>query len=743
MTSSMFRFRNFSLKTRLSLLFLILVGSISLFILIYVPSFLEQQAYVAIVNKVQTLTKLTALSISPELLFHDSEEMENDLSGLKLNPNVKYIIVTEDSNKVFASYNPHVVIDVDYKNSSYELFSYMDELIYKTDAPIYHDRKLIGHIYLGYSLSQLQEQVWESRKTITVVCLILFVVSGLIVLSISTVVTRPLKLMVHTSEEIARGNLSIRASEEDKSEIGQLAISFNLMVDHLLTAQKELQAINQTLEERVFERTEKLYQEIQIREEVEQQLRVSDEILKQVSSIILVFNTSGDVTYASPSIKTVFGFQPELMLGNGWWEIVYSEQDYTSIKEEKTRLASQVQSLRYTTYENCIIAKDGTPRWILWQDTKGPKDLLISVGHNITERKESEHALLESEKRYRHLFELNPLPGWVYDTDTLIFLAVNDAAVNHYGYSRVEFLSMTLKDIRPTEDIPKLLESTKHKTAPTYQHSGPWRHKKKDGSIIDVEISSHSLIFLGRPSRLVLVKDITEQKRSEEQLRNLSVRLQTIREEERTTIAREIHDELGQYLTGIKMYLTGMHQNLVECSDVPLKYTLRERMSSASQLIDQTISSVQKIVTELRPDVLDKLGLVAAVEWQAQEFQSRTRIACEVTTELDDSQLEQLSVTTLFRIVQETLTNVSRHANASHVHILLTTDEEDILLEIRDNGRGITPEELTRTDAFGLIGIRERVSSLHGTVEISGIPGYGTTITVRLPIQKIVEKIII
>ncbi|MBI3194384.1 MAG: PAS domain S-box protein, partial [Ignavibacteriae bacterium] len=683
---------------------------------------------------------LSALSISPELLFHDAEEMENDLSGLKLNPNVRYIIVTDDSEKVFASYNPHVVLNVDYTNPSIELFNYYDELIYKTDAPIYHDRKLIGHIYLGYSLTQLNEQVWESRKTVAVVCLILFIVSGFIVLSISTVVTRPLKDMVHTSEEIARGNLSIRALEDDKSEIGQLASSFNLMVDHLLTAQKELQEINQTLEERVFERTEKLMQEIRIREEAEQQLRISDEILKQVSSIILVFDSNGNVTYASPSIKTVFDFQPDLMLGNGWWEITHSASDYTSQKLEKAALACQSHPLKDATYESFIVARDGTPRWILWQDTKGPKDLLISVGHDITERKTSEQALLESEKRYRHLFELNPLPGWVYDADTLIFLAVNDAAINYYGYSRDEFLAMTLKDIRPKEDIPKLLESTKQKTTPTYQHSGPWRHKKKDGSIIDVEVSSHTLTFMGRASRLVLVKDITEQKRSEEQLRNLSIRLQTIREDERASIAREIHDELGQYLTGIKMYVTGMYQNLKDCTNDLQKQSLSERMLAASELIDQTISSVQKIVTELRPDVLDKLGLVAAVEWQAQEFQSRTGIHCEVTTELDDSTLDQIFVTTLFRILQETLTNVARHSQANQVQILLITEEQDILLEIRDNGRGISSEELTRTNAFGLIGIRERVSSFHGYVEIAGVPNNGTTVTVRLPQSKIISS---
>jgi len=371
----MIQFRNFSLKTKLSLLFLILVGGISLFILIYIPSFLEQQAYKAIVNKVQTLTKLSALSISPELLFRDTEEMENDLSGLKINPNVRYIIVLDDSGNVFASYNPHIVLTFDYQNTSYELFNYDNELIYKTDAPVYHDRRIIGHIYLGYSLSQLSEQVWESRKTIGVVCLILFIVSGVIVLSISTVVTRPLKQMVHTSEEIARGNLSIRAPEEDKSEIGQLASSFNLMVDHLLTAQKELQEINQTLEQRVFERTEKLYQEIQIREEAEKQLRISDEILKKVSSIILVFDTSGNVTYASPSLKTVLGFQPELMLGNGWWETIYHKSDAIPAKEEKAKLSRQQQPLKDSLYETCILAKDGTPRWILWQDTVGSTEL--------------------------------------------------------------------------------------------------------------------------------------------------------------------------------------------------------------------------------------------------------------------------------------------------------------------------------------------------------------------------------
>ena len=220
-------------------------------------------------------------------------------------------------------------------------------------------------------------------------------------------------------------------------------------------------------------------------------------------------------------------------------------------------------------------------------------------------------------------------------------------------------------------------------------------------------------------------------RRSLEQLRALSVYLQYVREDERIRISRQVHDELGQSLTGLKMDLYWLANRL------PKKYrSVHEKTRAMSAHIDETIQTVRRIATELRPGILDDLGLVAAIEWQAQEFQKRTGIECVVTSDLKEAILDQDLNTAFFRIFQETLTNIIRHAQASHVEVHLQQEESTLVLEVKDNGRGISEAELNDTRSIGVLGMRERAALLQGELQITGVPGQGTTVTVRIPLVR-------
>jgi PAS domain S-box-containing protein len=213
-----------------------------------------------------------------------------------------------------------------------------------------------------------------------------------------------------------------------------------------------------------------------------------------------------------------------------------------------------------------------------------------------------------------------------------------------------------------------------------------------------------------------------------EQLRDLADYLQAAREEERTHIAREIHDEFGQALSALNMDLSWLSKRLP--AD---QRHLAEKASAMSDLIDSTIQTVRRVATELRPGLLDDLGLAAAMEWQAEEFTERTGIDCDLYLSNEEIVLERDLATAIFRIFQETLTNVARHAEATEVHVELEDRPDELVLIVRDNGKGITESQVSHPRSLGLMGMRERARSWGGEVVFQGVAGQGTTVTVRVP----------
>jgi len=221
-----------------------------------------------------------------------------------------------------------------------------------------------------------------------------------------------------------------------------------------------------------------------------------------------------------------------------------------------------------------------------------------------------------------------------------------------------------------------------------------------------------------------------ELEKSRQELRDLSERLINLREEERTLLAREIHDELGQALTALKMDLSWLSKKLPEGPH-------GEKTASMLKLVDNTVNTVKRLSTELRPGLLDDLGLVAAMEWQAGEFQERTGIKTELSFEPDDIIVDNEQATALFRIFQEVLTNVARHAAATRIDAYLRERDGVLELSVRDNGKGIEQTMINSSKSLGMIGMRERCHHLGGTVDIRGKPGKGTTVTVNLPAREV------
>ncbi|MDH4299103.1 MAG: ATP-binding protein [Dehalococcoidia bacterium] len=235
-----------------------------------------------------------------------------------------------------------------------------------------------------------------------------------------------------------------------------------------------------------------------------------------------------------------------------------------------------------------------------------------------------------------------------------------------------------------------------------------------------------------------MVSDINDRKEAEdqlqasrEQLRSLSAHLESVREAERKKMAREIHDELGQILTALKIDLSSLAERSAE-----EQQSLHRKVESMDELVDMAMETVDRISMELRPPILDELGIGVALEWQAEDFARRTKIKCEFISKPKDIVLDPDRSTALFRIFQEALTNVARHSNASKVKAVLTKETDRIVLTIKDNGKGIEKKQIDDPKAFGIIGMKERAHFLGGEVRFNSAPGKGTSITVTIPLTK-------
>ena len=263
--------------------------------------------------------------------------------------------------------------------------------------------------------------------------------------------------------------------------------------------------------------------------------------------------------------------------------------------------------------------------------------------------------------------------------------------------------------------------------------------RRMDGT--PVRIEGHYLCVYDDRGRITghlgIQRDITDRHRaaeeiaaSREELRALAARLETLREEERTRIARELHDELGQALTGLKLDLAWLERRLNRHSQSELV----ERSANLLGRLDDVMISMRRIITELRPSVLDHLGLADAIEWQAQDFAARTGLALDLDIQCRAASPPGGVASAVFRMLQEALTNVAKHAKATRVRVALCITSNLLSLDVSDNGRGITPDELRGAHSLGLLGLRERAIAWGGKITIAGSATSGTTVSLRIPL---------
>jgi PAS domain S-box-containing protein len=454
-----------------------------------------------------------------------------------------------------------------------------------------------------------------------------------------------------------------------------------------------------------------------------------------------LIDEDGSILLVNDSFCRIFNMQKDELLGKPF-SIVYSAaEQLPALNSYQTDISKN--GLK-TFFERENTLWNGRKAWLEFTNSF----LTLSDGHKITlsvikeisKRKKDELELRESEYKFKMLF--NSANDAVFVTQLLPeksygdIIEVNDVACKKLNYTKDEFLLLSPSAIisqKCINDFNIAMERLKTEGHVIYDTV----YRAKDKKLFPVEVNSHLFLFNGNLTVLSIARDITERKQAEEKLkkssrllRELATHLQTVREEERTMIAREIHDELGQVLTVLKIQLSLLSNKLN-----PDQLLLKEKLNSLTTLIDQSVESVQKISAKLRPTILDELGLIAAIEWQTEEFEKLTNIKCSLVLPKDEMKLSTNKSAALFRIFQEALTNIARHSHADKVSISLLTDHSNLTLEIADNGKGISAEQIKDFHSLGIHGMEERALVFGGHVYFDSIDGKGTKVKVEIPID--------
>lgn len=449
--------------------------------------------------------------------------------------------------------------------------------------------------------------------------------------------------------------------------------------------------------------------------------------------MLLALDDKGNIASINQHGAHVLGGTKNELIGRNWFRNFIRREDREEMEQyfhEKV-LTGDMQF--HHRREHPIRTLTGEERYIIWtnaflRDDTGNIYGSLSSGEDVTDQRK----LIQELQLINKVIE-NSLNAFGIIDRSHRFTYVNQAYVDLWGYDSAEEILGTT----PAQYLADPGEAIKNIELLNQQGSltCEMKAKRKDGSTFEI-LSSMWLDHdeQGNPIYPATTIDITAQKqsrveleRSREQLRQLANYIQNAREAERQHLSREMHDQFGQILSGLRMDINWLQKHPEETEKI------ESRLHGMEELVDQAIKITRQIASDLRPGILDDLGLFAALEWFAEEFEKRSGIRVILTLPEDEPRLQPEVVTALFRIFQEALTNVYRHAHASRIKAVLATDPQMISLSIQDNGKGIAPEDQHRSDSFGVLGMHERANILGGSVEITSQPGDGTRILVSIP----------
>ncbi|HVT87078.1 MAG TPA: PAS domain S-box protein [Chitinophagaceae bacterium] len=481
--------------------------------------------------------------------------------------------------------------------------------------------------------------------------------------------------------------------------------------------------------------------DISHRKKAEREIRAVEEtrrlIMDSSMDAIVCMDKEGLISVWTPQSEKIFGWKEQEVIGKKLSSVIIPEQ-YRDKHEKgmQTYLKTGKSKIMYQLLEFNALKKDGAefPVEVSIVPVKqDDREFFCGFIRDITERKKAEAEIKKAKDLSDHI--INNLPGvfYLYDQDGN-FLRWNKRLETITGYESDEIARMLPWQLFEGDEVEYIINSIQGVFI-SGSNDAEAHFVTKDNKRIPFYFNAVRIDYENKPCLLGYGLDISDRKKAEEELeesyiaiRHLSEHLQNIREEERTHIAREIHDELGQQLTVLKMDASWLNKKLGD-ADEKVKHKLKDLL----ELMDSTVKTVRRISSELRPSLLDDMGLVPAMEWHLKEFEKRVAVKTHFKMPSTELNLPEGIKTGLFRIFQESLTNVARHANAKKVDINLQVEKEKIVLSIKDDGKGFEMEQAKAKKTLGILGMRERSYMMGGNYEVKSKPGKGTKVIVSVP----------
>jgi PAS domain S-box-containing protein len=692
-------------------------------------SFLAYEIYSFRVDtkaRLSTIGKILGANSKSVLIFNNAEGARGVLSAISAERQIVAAALYDRYGRLFSYYSVGNEQPVFPDKPGLPGYQFKGSFI-QGFQPITVDSKQLGTLYLRSSMDGMYDRLRLFLLVVACVVALSFLLAYLLSRILQKRISSPILELADTAKRISeQENYAIRANKKGNDELGSLTDAFNYMLERM---QGHIQKQHDAEQERAV-----------ILKKLSDSEEHSRSMIEQLPNPVVRYAPDGSFTYANLAWEQM------------WQDKRENVKDY-NIRKDPQMIASglshfvekafagKVALSEPFQYDPGLIGKTGRVRWIqmLLYPLKNADDKIVEVIlilMDITANKEAEKIVKESEEKFRSMIE-RISDAFITIDKNWVYTYVNNRAAELSGHTAEYLVGKNVWEVFP-EGIGQPFYNELHKAMKTqqpahvelyYPPTNKWYEDYIYPTPDSVSVYYHE-ITQKKNNELALKQSEEKYRQLNEELRTLSAHLQSVREQERMKMAREIHDQLGQQLTVMKMDAAWLDKKLT-AKDPAIK----EKIESLKEILDETVKMVRKIASELRPGLLDDLGLLAAIEWHVEDFGKRSGIAVESISSKPEPRLPDNSKIGLYRIVQESLTNVARYARARKVIVRTEYHNKDLILTIQDDGVGFDQAAVTANKTLGLLGMRERTNMMGGRFEIISSPGKGTMVVVRVPVE--------